>query len=1036
MTCRGKSALSIGAMSLADSGLLHKFTSVTDCKHIRRTAFALIAGAIFTLRVMGAGLVVDTANREEARVFFNAVYSVSEDVPMGFTGDVLTGNAGTTSTEYREAVRLRVNWFRAMAGIPADVAFSTTNNAKCQQAALMMSANDALDHTPPNNWTYYTADGASAAASSDLYLGRHGADAITGYIEDPGAENADLGHRRWVLYPQTQTMGTGDVPTQSPHFAANALWVFDSNLNGTRPTVRDEFVAWPPPGFVPYQLVFPRWSFSYPGANFSSATVTLTRNNQTLANTLEPIVNGYGENTIAWIPADQPVDDPRGLPVPAQDVVTTVAINGVVIGGQTRNFTYTVKIFDPAKTGADTVLANITGPGAISPDTTAEFTCAAVPRATGYDWEVSTASAFAASEGAENGTANVTAKTSAGYNVVADLHASGAKSFHLACPDFTRQTLELKRLLVPGATSQLQWKSRLGWAGNGQTARVQISLDDGRSWQDVFSQTGTNTSGEANFTTRSASLANFAGRAIRVRFSFDYTQSLDAYTDTDEGVGWYLDDISVTAAEELTPLTTTHLDATTAFTFPATSEGERVLRARAVFYDTYPSEWAPVKRVSISTTALLSVSVSPSNGGSVTSGFLGNTVRTEGTQLSVKATPAAGYFFTGWTGGLTSAQPTLAFTMPFSLSLTANFIPTPWPTARGVYRGLVASAPGSSTEAGKLTVTLNANGTFTGSIIIAGRSAAFSGKLDASGNALFGRSGSVQFARRQTQLTLAFQVAATVSPVTTINATLTASGGAQSLFAAQRSLYSSATNPTTPFVNVPVALLGAYTTRLSATVPNTANQPRGDGYARMVVSKSGGVTLTGALADGKKFTAGAALRTDGTWPLFRLLHDGKGSLSGNVTLADMATSDVSATLRWFRPAIAGRFPSGWPTGLDVDLLGSHYTRPVAPSLGAAVPRVLAALDVSLGAATVNANDASFTATWPALVATSGNVTPAPAATDKSLRGIVELKTGIHSGTFKRGQTTISYRGAVLQKEGIFAGYYLTPDDGGRIRLAP
>jgi hypothetical protein len=219
-------------------------------------------------------------------------------------------------------------------------------------------------------------------------------------------------------------------------------------------------------------------------------------------------------------------------------------------------------------------------------------------------------------------------------------------------------------------------------------------------------------------------------------------------------------------------------------------------------------------------------------------------------------------------------------------------------------------------------------------------------------------------------------------------------------------------------------------------VPNTANQPRGDGYARMVVSKSGGVTLTGALADGKKFTAGAALRTDGTWPLFRLLHDGKGSLSGNVTLADLATSDVSATLRWFRPAIAGRFSSGWPTGLDVDLLGSHYTRPVAPSLGAAVPRVLAALDLSAGAATVNANDASFIATLPALVATSGRITPAPASTDQTLRSVVELKTGILNGTFKRSQTIISYRGVVLQKEAIFAGYYLTSNDGGRIRLAP
>ncbi len=990
-----------------------------------------------TLRLAGAGFVVNTANREESRVFFNSVYSASEEVSMGFTGDVLTGNAGTTSAEYRDAVRLRVNWFRAMAGIPADVAFSVTNNAKCQQAALMMSANDALNHNPPPTWTYYTADGANAAANSDLYLGRHGYDAITGYIEDPGPENDVLGHRRWVLYPQTQTMGTGDVPTQNPHFAANALWVFDGNFNGTRPNVRDEFVAWPPPGYVPYQLVFPRWSFSYPGADFSSATVTLTRNNQTLANTLEPIFSGYGENTIAWIPADQPVDDPRGLPAPAQDVATTVAINGVIIGGQSRNFTYTVRMFDPVKSGTDTVLANITGPDVVAPNATADFTCAAVPRATGYDWEVSTENAFIAIEGAENGLSNVIANTSASYSVFSTLHASGTKSFHLAHPDFTRQTLELNRQLVPSGTSQLRWKSRLGWAGFGQTARVQVSVDDGISWQDLFTQTGANTSGEAAFISRSASLNAFADRAIRVRFLYDYTQGLDAYTDTDDGVGWYLDDITMTDAGELTSPTLTHVDGSTAFTFPATAVGERMLRTRSVFYSTYPGEWAPVKRVIINATAaVLAVNVSPLNGGSVTNGFLGSTVRSLGEQLSVKAMPAAGYLFTGWTGGLTSTQSTLAFTMPASLTLTANFIPVPWPAARGVYRGLVVPGPGTSAEAGLLVVTLNPNGTFTGSITIAGRVAPFVGKLDALGNALFGRGANAQFAVPQTTFTLGFQLDAIASPVTTINATLSVTGGSQTVFTAERSLYSSAATPVAPYVKVPDTLLGAYTTRFSAAVPSGANQPRGDGYARMILSKTGAVSLAGVMADGTRISAGATLRRDGTWPLFRLLHAGKGSLSGMVAFADLTTSDASATLRWFRPALTGKFPTGWPAGLDVEFAASHYARPVAPAPGAPLPRVLVGLDTSAGAATVDANDDTATLTWPAVVAANGRITPATAALDQSLRGSVSLPTGMWSGTFKRGQSTISYRGVVLQKEAIFAGYYLTPDDGGSIRLVP
>ena len=46
------------------------------------------------------------------------------------------------------------------------------------------------------------------------------------------------GHRRWVLLPQTQTFGSGDIPG-----ATNALAVFDSHFNDSRPGTRDGYVA-------------------------------------------------------------------------------------------------------------------------------------------------------------------------------------------------------------------------------------------------------------------------------------------------------------------------------------------------------------------------------------------------------------------------------------------------------------------------------------------------------------------------------------------------------------------------------------------------------------------------------------------------------------------------------------------------------------------------------------------------------------------------------------------------------------------------
>ena len=98
-----------------------------------------------------------------------------------------------------------------------------------------------------------TSSGAAAAGVSDIGLGHNGPDAISGYMWDYGSDNAQVPHRRWLLYPQTEVMGTGDVPAQGSYLAADATWVIDSNCERTSAFDGiSPFVAWPPPGFVPY----------------------------------------------------------------------------------------------------------------------------------------------------------------------------------------------------------------------------------------------------------------------------------------------------------------------------------------------------------------------------------------------------------------------------------------------------------------------------------------------------------------------------------------------------------------------------------------------------------------------------------------------------------------------------------------------------------------------------------------------------------------------------------------------------------------
>jgi hypothetical protein len=138
-------------------------------------------------------------------------------------------------------------------------------------------------------------------------------------------------------------MGTGDVDGKGST-KTNTLRVIGSR-SGTRPTVRDEFVAWPPPGFVPYDTVTPRWSFSYPWADFSSATVRMTENGRAITARKEEVKTGYGENTLVWIPGSY--SHSSSWRKPATDMHYEVTLENVRIAGVPRTFNYRVTVFEP-----------------------------------------------------------------------------------------------------------------------------------------------------------------------------------------------------------------------------------------------------------------------------------------------------------------------------------------------------------------------------------------------------------------------------------------------------------------------------------------------------------------------------------------------------------------------------------------------------------------------------------------------------------------------------------------------------------------
>jgi uncharacterized protein YkwD len=293
----------------------------------------------------------DISTRAAAQALFNTQYrGPGASASIEWSGQPYPAcAAGTTSATFRAATLQRINYFRSMAGL-APVRLSDGYNQKAQAAALMVQADPTtIDHSMPPGWPCHSTAGQEAGLKSNLAQGHNGPDAIDAYMEDYGAGNTQAGHRRWILYPQTQQMGTGDTAAGSrgsSFFATNVLWVMDDRINDPAPAVRDGFVAWPPKGFVPYQVVFPRWSFSIADANFSAATVSVTSGGQAVTVQLEAYAEGFGDNTLVWRMAGLSVNGSANWPRPAADTVYSVTISNVRVGGQTRSYTYDVTIFD------------------------------------------------------------------------------------------------------------------------------------------------------------------------------------------------------------------------------------------------------------------------------------------------------------------------------------------------------------------------------------------------------------------------------------------------------------------------------------------------------------------------------------------------------------------------------------------------------------------------------------------------------------------------------------------------------------------
>jgi uncharacterized protein YkwD len=605
---------------------------------------ALLAAAVGTVASLGspAGAAVqtgpftiDVSNREDVRQSWNLLHEATADIPTGWTGgSIATCTPGTVSQEFLDGTLSRTNWFRAMAGVPP-VTYSAANNATAQAGALMEAANppNGVGHVPPqagtNCWSPQAFDGA--ARSNLAWGGTVGVHNVDGLVYDGNA----LGHRRNFFDPSISVMGAGAVPntptTPTPFFTQMVL----TTPSATRPPVRSGFVAWPPDGFVPYQVVPARWSFSLPNTDFSSASVTMQRNGASVPVqircvdpnvTNDPNCGQSAESAIVWT-ANNMLDN-AAWPKPASDQAFTVTITNAKVAGVAQNFTYRVTVIDPATSDLGHTLSQAPqGPARPTVNQNPGYTAAAVADASGYQWRTSTLTPGNVFDDAEKGIGDWTPTIVGGYDPVSTARAStGTSSFRLAAGSVVsgsppEQVLTLKKTLLASATSQLTFDALYHWV-NSEAATVEVSTDSGANWVPAFEEHPIGQFTSAAFNPKVVSLGQFAGRLIQIRFRLAFDKSGGWSNCCTEPGGWYFDNVSITGVQTAGAPTLSPVGANPAFTLQNPQAGTVALDVRPRFTNaTFGSAfggWSPAKLVtsvvpSASATALTS-SANPSDG--------------------------------------------------------------------------------------------------------------------------------------------------------------------------------------------------------------------------------------------------------------------------------------------------------------------------------------------------------------------------------------------------------------------------------------
>jgi hypothetical protein len=375
-----------------------------------------------------------------------------------------------------------------------------------------------------------------------------------------------------------------------------------------------------------------------------------------------------------------------------------------------------------------------------------------------------------------------------------------------------------------------------------------------------------------------------------------------------------------------------------------------------------------------------------------------------GREFTITARPISGNIFSNWSGGVSSSSPELTFTMQSNLVIIANFAPSPFIPAVGVYNGIFydTNSP-AHVNAGAFTATLDANGGLKGSVRVGTKLRKFVAVFSAERTAV----ASIAATPTDPLLSLMLELDA----VNGVMRGVVSNGNVGAALLAYRNPFSSKGNlaPTAGLYNS--AFPGAEEAALT---------PAGDGFTALTVSTAGRVSGKGALADGSALKILSATSRDAQVPIYVPLYSGRGSVFGWLTVTNDELNDVAGTLWWTKPGSAGGslYPAGFSN--QIETLGSRY---VAPPSGTPVITLVNGVTILSGGDLVAPLTNSITLGGDNKITGDNELSIAISAPKGSIKG----SFADPSNGAKR-----TLRGVALPKQNQVRGFFLGPDQSGRL----